>query len=104
MFTIYQNKRHGASAEEPPSASAKKSGSGSFGGAGYKLGEQGDPSQAIPSSSAARGAEPEEREVTLRLWSSGFTIDNGELRAYTDPANMEFLNSIKRGYSYLLRM
>jgi len=37
------------------------------------------------------------REVTLRLWRTGFTIDTGELRLYSDAENLAFLNSIKAG-------
>lgn len=36
-------------------------------------------------------------EITLKLWKDGFTVNEGELRAYTDPANTEFLQSIQRG-------
>lgn len=35
--------------------------------------------------------------MTLKLWRDGFSLDNGELRAYTDPANKDFLESIRRG-------
>jgi hypothetical protein len=33
----------------------------------------------------------------LRLWKNGFTVDEGPLRAYNDPANKEFLNDINQG-------
>jgi hypothetical protein len=36
-------------------------------------------------------------EVVLKLWKDGFTVNNGELRSYTDPGNTEFLQSIQRG-------
>nr|XP_027809970.1 NSFL1 cofactor p47 isoform X4 [Marmota flaviventris] len=35
--------------------------------------------------------------VVLKLWKSGFSLDNGELRSYQDPANAQFLESIRRG-------
>ena len=33
----------------------------------------------------------------LKLWSNGFSIDDGELRDYNTPENIEFLASVKRG-------
>ena len=36
-------------------------------------------------------------DMTLKLWRSGFSIDDGPLRDYKDPANQEFLGSIKKG-------
>uniref|UniRef100_A0A8C9KEL1 NSFL1 cofactor n=1 Tax=Panthera tigris altaica TaxID=74533 RepID=A0A8C9KEL1_PANTA len=35
--------------------------------------------------------------VVLKLWKSGFSLDNGELRSYQDPSNAQFLESIRRG-------
>lgn len=32
-----------------------------------------------------------------RLWQNGFSINDGELREYTDPQNSAFLSSIRRG-------
>ena len=43
------------------------------------------------------GSLRERREVVLRLWSEGFTVDEGQLREYSDPANSEFLEKIRRG-------
>lgn len=31
------------------------------------------------------------------MWQNGFTINDREIRPYHDPANREFLDSIKRG-------
>jgi len=36
-------------------------------------------------------------EVILKFWSNGFSVDDGPLRAFDDPANQQFLNSVKRG-------
>lgn len=41
--------------------------------------------------------EERPRDVTLKMWRTGFTVDNGPLRAYEDAANAEFLSSIRRG-------
>ena len=33
----------------------------------------------------------------LKLWKTGFSQDNGDLRSYQDPSNAPFLESIRRG-------
>ena len=33
----------------------------------------------------------------LKLWKTGFSLDNGDLRSYQDPSNAPFLESIRRG-------
>lgn len=35
--------------------------------------------------------------VVLKLWKTGFSLDDGELRNYSDPGNALFLESIRRG-------
>lgn len=35
--------------------------------------------------------------LVCRLWQNGFSVNEGELREYTDPSNTEFLQSIRRG-------
>ncbi|NWU97599.1 UBX2A protein, partial [Upupa epops] len=36
-------------------------------------------------------------DVIVKLWKNGFTVNDGELRSYTDVANQQFLDSIKKG-------
>lgn len=36
-------------------------------------------------------------QILLKLWSNGFSLDDGELRPYNDPVNAQFLESVKRG-------
>nr|XP_056712738.1 UBX domain-containing protein 2A [Euleptes europaea] len=36
-------------------------------------------------------------DTTIKLWKNGFTVNDGELRSYTDAANQRFLESIKKG-------
>lgn len=31
------------------------------------------------------------------MWKDGFSLDDGPLRPYADPANREFLDSVRRG-------
>ncbi|NWI95854.1 UBX2A protein, partial [Pitta sordida] len=36
-------------------------------------------------------------DVIIKLWKNGFTVNDGELRGYSDAANQQFLDSIKKG-------
>uniref|UniRef100_A0A4W3JX63 UBX domain-containing protein 2B n=1 Tax=Callorhinchus milii TaxID=7868 RepID=A0A4W3JX63_CALMI len=36
-------------------------------------------------------------QILLKLWKNGFSLDDGELRTYNDPANSRFLESVGRG-------
>ncbi|XP_031408477.1 UBX domain-containing protein 2A isoform X3 [Meleagris gallopavo] len=36
-------------------------------------------------------------DVIIKLWKNGFTVNDGELRSYTDVGNQQFLDSIKKG-------
>lgn len=43
-------------------------------------------------------ASPEdEAEVVIRMWKNGFTINDGQLRDYTDAANRQFIDSVRKG-------
>lgn len=64
-----------------------------FRGTGYKLGETGNDSVVIPGAAVP----PPPNEVTLKLWKDGFSLNEGDLRPYSDPANKDFLESIRRG-------
>ena len=41
--------------------------------------------------------EPEDKVVVLKMWKDGFSIDDGDVRRYDDPANQKFLEDIKEG-------
>lgn len=73
--------------------SASSSSSTAFKGTGYKLGQDNNDTEIIPG--APEPTPP--AEVTLRLWQNGFSVNDGDLRAYSDPQNKEFLDSIRRG-------
>ncbi|XP_029447198.1 UBX domain-containing protein 2B isoform X6 [Rhinatrema bivittatum] len=68
----------------------------SFSGGGYKLG---DSSQSR--SEYIYGEHhlefTQDVQIVLKLWRNGFSLDDGELRSYTDPRNTQFLESIKKG-------
>lgn len=36
-------------------------------------------------------------DCVLKLWKNGFSVDDGPLRDFKDPANKEFLASISKG-------
>lgn len=87
-------KEHGAeTVEESTSLHTNKA--SSFRGAGYRLGESDTaPSDLIMGDPVN---QPTSMAVVLKLWKNGFSIDDGELRDYQDPANKDFLQAIHRG-------
>jgi len=77
---------------EPGSSSGAKA----FQTGGFKLGSDEAPSQFVGKAGAGKKtAEP--RTFVLRMWQEGFSLDDGDLRKYDDPANREFLAGIMRG-------
>lgn len=68
-------------------------------GTGYRLGQTDNDHQAIPDRQRSSGRDTDHNHevVTLTLWRQGFSINDGELRRYEDPANKEFFESIMRG-------
>ncbi|XP_022789045.1 NSFL1 cofactor p47-like [Stylophora pistillata] len=67
--------------------------------AGYRLGDtEGESSQPLPETLSSRADAPQQpTEVALKFWSNGFSVDNGPLRSFDDPANKQFLDSVRRG-------
>ncbi|KAL5006746.1 hypothetical protein ScPMuIL_015552 [Solemya velum] len=91
-------KAHGA--EEASSADAgpkKKLSKSMFGGTGYRLGETDESTESDIIRSAPTRQDSRSVDVVLRLWKTGFTVDDGPLREYRDPSNQDFLSSIQRG-------
>ena len=85
--------QHAASEKENPNM--KKS----FGGTGYKLGDSEGQSfiqQAHPQDQFDQKLESK-KEIILKMWRNGFSVNDGPLREYSDPANKSFLESIKKG-------
>ncbi|XP_073535431.1 UBX domain-containing protein 2B isoform X1 [Phyllobates terribilis] len=90
-------KEHGAiSVEEASKMSEELFKPRSFSGGGYILGDS-----SIRQSEYIHGEElfpgGPDVQILLKLWSNGFSLDDGELRSYTDPVNAQFLESVKRG-------
>lgn len=71
-----------------------------FKGAGYRLGDtEAESSQPLPETISNRQSNSiqQTKEVILKFWSNGFSLDDGPLRSFEDPANEQFLNSVKKG-------
>ncbi len=72
-----------------------------FKGAGYSLGGDEKPSEKVgdPTALFRQAMERQAPKVTrtLKLWKDGFSIDDGHLYRYDDPANENYLNSINQG-------
>lgn len=61
------------------------------------MGGDDTPSQVIPDPSAHQPAPLPMAERTLHLWHDGFSVDDGPLFRYDDPANARTLEMINRG-------
>ncbi|KAL9540086.1 hypothetical protein MBANPS3_009887 [Mucor bainieri] len=92
----------GAPAEEEQTQSQKKP--AYYTGSGYRLGSEDEPSTlAQPATSASPTAENDDEEdlepVTrhLTFWRNGFSVDDGPLFLFSDPANQEMLTAINSG-------
>lgn len=68
-----------------------------FQGRGHRLGSQPSSTHEIQEAPTPILKQRTERSVTINFWHDGFSIDDGELRRFDDPANREFLESINRG-------
>ncbi|KAK6471754.1 NSFL1 cofactor p47-like [Huso huso] len=91
-------KEHGAVPVDRASKGPGESSKGRvFGGGGYRLGATPEEQSAYVTAQK-RSTEPaQDVHVVLKLWKSGFSLDDGELRNYSDPGNAQFLESIRRG-------
>uniref|UniRef100_A0A8D2I422 NSFL1 cofactor p47 n=1 Tax=Urocitellus parryii TaxID=9999 RepID=A0A8D2I422_UROPR len=90
-------KEHGAVAVERVTKSpGETSKPRPFAGGGYRLGAAPEEESAYVAGERRRHSS-QDVHVVLKLWKSGFSLDNGELRSYQDPANAQFLESIRRG-------
>lgn len=83
-----------------PSEAGPSSQFSAFTGSGFTLGSDANDSRqtGIPSApKTSEEAADENRRNVLKFWNNGFSIDDGPLRAYDDPANAPFLASIRNG-------
>ncbi|KAF9210249.1 hypothetical protein CPC16_005926 [Podila verticillata] len=92
----------GLAPEEAPQPQPKKS---YFTGSGNRLGSEGETSSSsapvqAPQTPTRSTPTPEALETVTRhltFWRNGYSLDDGPLMSYTDPANREFLDAINRG-------
>ncbi|KAI0427145.1 hypothetical protein F5Y09DRAFT_40591 [Xylaria sp. FL1042] len=77
------------------STPAEPSSSSSFRGSGQTLGGEGSESRVIPDPRGPPSRPLQER--ALHLWRDGFSVDDGELHRFDDPANAEDLRMIQSG-------
>ncbi|KAJ1260925.1 hypothetical protein BS78_10G269100 [Paspalum vaginatum] len=82
-----QGMQRGASQELPPSFEDHPSISWSFRGTGRLL-----TGETIPLSALG---QPVRILHQINLWNNGFSVDDGPLRSYDDPANADFIESLK---------
>ncbi|KAM9751802.1 NSFL1 cofactor p47 isoform 2-T2 [Menidia menidia] len=68
-----------------------------FVGGGYRLGAAPEEESAYVAGERHGGGSQQDVHVVLKLWKTGFSLDNGELRNYSDPGNANFLEAIRRG-------
>ncbi|XP_055837319.1 NSFL1 cofactor p47 [Episyrphus balteatus] len=80
-------------AHEHPAPST--SSSGASWGVGLRLGQTEDDHSVV--NAGAKNDSRKAQSVVLKLWSQGFSINDGELRLYDDPENKEFLETVMRG-------
>ncbi|XP_059086981.1 NSFL1 cofactor p47-like [Tigriopus californicus] len=89
----------GAEEVDPNAPGGSRGGAGgsSFSGTAFKLGSETMESEEIPPPGGARRTTEPPREFTLKMWQNGFSIDDGELRAYNDHQNRAFLAAVMTG-------
>jgi UBX domain-containing protein 1 len=80
--------------QEPPVAGPSRP---RFSGGGQTLGSEDSPSITVPDPSSRRPGVPESVTKTLTFWRDGFSIEDGPLMRYDDPANQEILRAIQSG-------
>ena len=67
-----------------------------FVGKAYKLGDSNTPSEEIAPPVAEE--EINQEPIKITFWKQGFTVADGPLRKYDDPASKAFMSDIERGY------
>ncbi|KAF1935848.1 SEP-domain-containing protein [Clathrospora elynae] len=72
-----------------------------FSGAGTTLGGDDAPSRTIPDPNTNMRAPPPRAQRVLHLWRDGFSVDDGDLFRFDDPANARTLDMINMGHAPL---
>lgn len=82
-----QARQMGALQDQPPPFEDQSSSSRSFTGTGRLLSGETAPAAPPPPGNVLHN---------IQFWNNGFTVDDGPLRDYDDPANADFIESIKK--------
>ncbi|XP_028309706.1 NSFL1 cofactor p47 [Gouania willdenowi] len=82
--------RSGRGPGEPSRAQA-------FIGGGYRLGAAPEEQSTYVAGARRVSNSLQDVHVVLKLWRTGFSLGDGELRNYNDPGNANFLEAIRRG-------
>ncbi|CAE6508094.1 unnamed protein product [Rhizoctonia solani] len=96
---IFKKAAEGSSAN-PPAPANDEPRSSVFAGGGHTLGSDETESTYIPDPNAPPPKEEDEEEVAVReitFWRDGFSIADGPLLKYDDPANQAILTAINSG-------
>uniref|UniRef100_A0A4W2CKZ8 UBX domain protein 2B n=1 Tax=Bos indicus x Bos taurus TaxID=30522 RepID=A0A4W2CKZ8_BOBOX len=91
-------RQHGAVPLNEATRASGDDKSKSFTGGGYRLGN----SFCKQSEYIYGENQLQDVQILLKLWSNGFSLDDGELRPYSDPTNAQFLESVKRGVTHCM--
>ncbi|KAF4978647.1 hypothetical protein FZEAL_5009 [Fusarium zealandicum] len=95
---ILAKARANASRTDPESEAGPSSQPSRFRGSGMTLGGEGVESRTIPDPlGPSRPTNAQSQERVLHIWQDGFSIDDGELRRFDDPANQADLQMIRSG-------
>ncbi|KAL8573104.1 hypothetical protein ACOMHN_027364 [Nucella lapillus] len=79
----------------PPHSSENTSSLG-FRGTGYRLGENSqEPLEAVGGPQSEISLP--QVTMTLKMWNTGFSVESGDLRLYSDERNQEFLRNLSLG-------
>ncbi|KIO16787.1 hypothetical protein M407DRAFT_182423 [Tulasnella calospora MUT 4182] len=101
LNTVRDILRKAAEGGPPPEPTSGQTSSGAFSGGGNLLGSDELPSQYIPdpttSHAEVAGDQMETAIREITFWKTGFTIQDGPLMQYDDPANADILRSINSG-------
>ncbi|KAH9992548.1 SEP-domain-containing protein [Russula compacta] len=82
---------------EPEPEGTGNQGSAAFSGGGYTLGSDDVESTYVPDPNAPPNPAEETAIRHLTFWRDGFSVEDGELRAYDDPAQAQVLSEINAG-------
>ena len=90
-------KEHGAEIVDKNEESSRPKHSGAFQGAGFRLGSDGEASSTMIQSHNQSQNQRPRHDVILKMWTQGFTVNDGPIRDYRSPENQQFIDAIKRG-------